>query len=205
MRPYRINESEKRRILNLHETATKNVYLSEQSSEVDFGYGYEGKPAGQEVFDHVRGLEEFVPFVYDDKAGYPPKPYDPNSGSPKGKLTIGYGTTDPEIIQKYLNKISKEEADRLSAEDINSAAETVREWQSEDPENRKLTKGMYIALIDMAYNRGEGNFRQSGVLKQITNGNYKQAAQEILNGKGIWGHPDRLKKDYEMFCRDGGC
>ena len=205
MRPYRINESEKRRILNLHETATKNVYLSEQSSEVDFGYGYEGKPAGQEVFDHVRGLEEFVPFVYDDKAGYPPKPYDPNSGSPKGKLTIGYGTTDPEIIQKYLNKISQEEADRLSAEDINSAAETVREWQSEDPENRKLTKGMYIALIDMAYNRGEGNFRQSGVLKQITNGNYKQAAQEILNGKGIWGHPDRLKKDYEMFCRDGGC
>lgn len=205
MRPYRINESEKRRILNLHETATKNVYLSEQSSEVDFGYGYEGKPAGQEVFDHVRGLEEFVPFVYDDKAGYPPKPYDPNSGSPKGKLTIGYGTTDPEIIQKYLNKISQEEADRLSAEDINGAAETVREWQSEDPENRKLTKGMYIALIDMAYNRGEGNFRQSGVLKQITNGNYKQAAQEILNGKGIWGHPDRLKKDYEMFCRDGGC
>ncbi len=205
MRPYRINESEKRRILNLHETATKNVYLSEQSSEVDFGYGYEGKPAGQEVFDHVRGLEEFVPFVYDDKAGYPPKPYDPNSGSPKGKLTIGYGTTDPEIIQKYLNKISQEEADRLSAEDINSAAETVREWQSEDPENRKLTKGMYIALIDMTYNRGEGNFRQSGVLKQITNGNYKQAAQEILNGKGIWGHPDRLKKDYEMFCRDGGC
>lgn len=205
MRPYRINESEKRRILNLHETATKNVYLSEQSSEVDFGYGYEGKPAGQEVFDHVRGLEEFVPFVYDDKAGYPPKPYDPNSGSPKGKLTIGYGTTDPQIIQKYLNKISQEEADRLSAEDINSAAETVREWQSEDPENRKLTKGMYIALIDMAYNRGEGNFRQSGVLKQITNGNYKQAAQEILNGKGIWGHPDRLKKDYEMFCRDGGC
>jgi len=205
MRPYRINESEKRRILNLHETATKNVYLSEQSSEVDFGYGYEGKPAGQEVFDHVRGLEEFVPFVYDDKAGYPPKPYDPNSGSPKGKLTIGYGTTNPEIIQKYLNKISQEEADRLSAEDINGAAETVREWQSEDPENRKLTKGMYIALIDMAYNRGEGNFRQSGVLKQITNGNYKQAAQEILNGKGIWGHPDRLKKDYEMFCRDGGC
>jgi len=205
MRPYRINESEKRRILNLHETATKNVYLSEQSSEVDFGYGYEGKPAGQEVFDHVRGLEEFVPFVYDDKAGYPPKPYDPNSGSPKGKLTIGYGTTNPEIIKKYLNKISQEEADRLSAEDINGAAETVREWQSEDPENRKLTKGMYIALIDMAYNRGEGNFRQSGVLKQITNGNYKQAAQEILNGKGIWGHPDRLKKDYEMFCRDGGC
>ena len=205
MRPYRINESEKRRILNLHETATKNVYLSEQSSEVDFGYGYEGKPAGQEVFDHVRGLEEFVPFVYDDKAGYPPKPYDPNSGSPKGKLTIGYGTTNPEIIQKYLNKISQEEADRLSAEDINGAAETVREWQSEDPENRKLTKGMYIALIDMAYNRGPGNFKQSGVLKQITNGNYKQAAQEILNGKGIWGHPDRLKKDYEMFCRDGGC
>jgi len=46
MRPFRINESEKKRILNLHETATKNVYLSEQKSEVDFGYGYEGKPAG---------------------------------------------------------------------------------------------------------------------------------------------------------------
>lgn len=205
MRRYRMTESEKKRILTLHETATKNVYLSEQSSEVDFGYGYEGKPAGQEVFDHVRGLEEFVPFVYDDKAGYPPKPYDPNSGSPKGTLTIGYGTTNPDIIQKYLNKITQEEANRLSAEDINDAAQIVKDWQSEDPENRKLTKGMYIALIDMAYNRGPGNFKQSGVLKQITNGNYKQAAQEILNGKGIWGHPERLKKDYEMFCRDGGC
>jgi len=203
MRPYRINESEKRRILNLHETATKNVYLSEQNT--DFGYGYEGKPAGQEVFDHVRKQEGgFVPYVYDD-AFFPPKPYDPNSGSPKGTLTIGYGTTNPEIIKKYLNKMTKEEAMSLSAKDILDAAKTVKEWQSEDPENRKLTKGMYIALIDMAYNRGEGNFKQSGVLKQITNGNYKQAAQEILNGKGIWGHPERLQADYKMFCRDGGC
>ena len=204
MRRYRMTESEKKRILTLHETATKNVYLSEQSSEVDYGYGYEGKTAGQEVFDHIRGFEKFVPYVYDD-AVFPSKPYDPNSGSPKGTLTIGYGTTNPEIIQKYLNKMTQEEAMRLSAEDIKDAAKAVKDWQSKDPENRKLTKGMYIALIDMAYNRGRTNFMQSGVLKQITKGNYKQAAQEILNGKGIWGHPERLKDDYEMFCRDGGC
>ena len=48
--------------------------------------------------------------MFDDKAFFPPKPYDPNSGSPKGTLTIGYGTTNPEIIKKYLNKMTKEEA-----------------------------------------------------------------------------------------------
>jgi len=186
----------------------KSLYsINEQSSQddnVDFGYGYDGKPAGQEVFDHIRQWEEFVPFVYDDGI-YPPKPYDPNSGKPKGTLTIGYGTTNKEIIDKYLNKMTKNEAMSLSAKDINAAAKIVRDWQEQDPENRKLTKGMYIALIDMAYNRGKGNFLPSQVLKQITIGNYKQASKEILNGKGIWGHPERLEKDYEIFCRDGGC
>ena len=198
-----ISENDRRYIKSLY-----NI-LNEQSSDnsnPDFGYGYEGKPAGQEVFDHIRKQEGgFVPYVYDD-AVFPSKPYDPNSGSPKGTLTIGYGTTNPDIIKKYLNKMSKEEAMALSAKDINAAAKTVRDWQSEDPENRKLTKGMYIALIDMAYNRGSGdNFKNSAVLKQITKGNYKQAAKEILNGKGIWGHPDRLDADHDIFCRDGGC
>jgi len=194
-----LTESEISRIRSLYN-------LNEESNKADFGYGYNGKRAGQDIFDHIRQYEKFVPYVYDD-GYYPPKPYDSSKGRPKGRLTIGYGTTNSSIINQYLNKeMTEKEAKILSAEDINKAAKDVKEWQSKNSDKRKLTKGMYMALIDMAYNRGRTNFLQSGVLKQIDNGNYKEAANTIYPaGSGIWGHKDRLITDKKLFCQEGVC
>jgi len=201
-----LTESEISRIRSLYN-------LNEESNKADFGYGYNGKPAGQDIFDYIREWEGFVKHVYDD-GYYPPKRYYISKGRPKGTLTIGYGTTNPSEIEKYLNKniteeeknITEEEAKELSRKDINKAAEYVKEWQSQNPDKRKLTKGMYMALIDMAYNRGRTNFLQSGVLTQIDNGNYKEAANTIYPaGSGIWGHKDRLITDKKLFCQEGVC
>lgn len=194
-----LTEQEKSNIRNLY-----NI----QEQENDFVYWYEeGRSAGQPIFDYIRGKEGFVPFVYDDKAGYPPKPYDPNSGKPKGKLTIGYGTTNPEIIKKYLNKMSQEEALKLSAEDINNAAECVKRWQKSvkegDKNGRKLTKGMYMAMIDLAYNMGCSGLRNSKLISDIESGNYSAAADKIENGD--WGHDSRRKETRELFCKNGVC
>lgn len=194
-----LTESEISRIRSLYN-------LNEESNKADFVYGYHGKRAGQEIFDYIREWEGFVEYVYDD-GYYPPQRYDSSKGRPKGTLTIGYGTTNPSIIEQYLDKkITEKEAKDLSADDINEAAQYVKEWQSKNPDKRKLTKGMYMALIDMAYNRGRTNFLQSGVLKQIDNGNYKEAANTIYPaGLGIWGNEDRLITDKKLFCREGVC
>ena len=95
-----ISEEEVLRIKNLYQ-------INEQSEEEEKVYWYEGgRSAGQPIFDYIRKWEKFIPYVYDDGV-FPTEPYDPNSGRPKGTLTIGYGTTNPDIIEKYLNKISQ--------------------------------------------------------------------------------------------------
>jgi len=169
-----------------------------------------GKSAGQEIFDYIRGHEGFRSFIYDDKGPWPRIKFNPKKHKQKGTLTIGYGTTDTDIIKKYLKsgkEMSEEEAKRLSVIDINDAAECVKRWQKDskptDKNDRKLTKGMYMAMIDMAYNRGCGGLRNSGFIKEVENGNYKNASNKIENGS--WGHPKRRKATKDLFCRDGGC
>ena len=101
----------------------KNIFFEAPESSftgelIDFNKS--SLTAGQMIFDYIRSHEKFVPFTYDDKAGYPPKPYDKSKGAPIGRLTIGYGTTNTQHAFPD-NKITKLEAERISANDINEA------------------------------------------------------------------------------------
>jgi GH24 family phage-related lysozyme (muramidase) len=193
-------------ILHIVEEIPKNKSVKNKM----YHWYEKGKSAGQEIFDYIRGHEGFRAFIYDDKGPWPRIKFDPKKHKQKGTLTIGYGTTDTDIIKKYLKsgkEMSEEEAKRLSVIDINDAAECVKRWQKDskptDKNDRKLTKGMYMAMIDMAYNRGCGGLRNSGFIKEVEKGNYKNASNKIENGS--WGHPKRRKTTKELFCRDGGC
>ena len=160
--------------------------------------------AGQMIFDYIRSHEKFVPFTYDDKAGYPPKPYDKSKGAPIGRLTIGYGTTNTQHAFPD-NKITKLEAERISANDINEAAKCIRRWQSDakagDANQRKLTINMYRAMIDFVYNNGCSLSRNGKVFELIEQGEYKSAYVTIKNGE--WGHPERRNTTAELFAKDG--
>lgn len=192
----RITEQERKDI--------RQLYLTEQNNKpvfLDFQKGT-GNVAGQYIFDYIRKHEGFVPHTYDD--GYfPPRKY--TGGKVKGKLTIGYGTTDPQYA-KANNQIDKETAKQLSAKDINAAADCIKRWQSRnknDFNNRKLTLGMYRALIDMAYNVGCNKLVNGQTIRLIEQGKYKSAYNRILNGN--WGHDKRRQETAKLFCSSGGC
>jgi GH24 family phage-related lysozyme (muramidase) len=193
-----ISEEEVLRIKNLYQ-------INEQLEEMVYWYE-DSRSAGQPIFDYIRKWEKFIPYVYDDGV-FPTEPYDPNSGRPKGTLTIGYGTTNPDIIEKYLNKMSQSEAKRLSAIDINDAANCIKRWQEDfedtDKNHRRLTKGMYMAMIDMAYNMGCSGLRNSSIVSDIEKGDYKSAANKIENGD--WGHDERREETRKLFCQNNIC
>lgn len=160
--------------------------------------------AGQMIFDYIRSHEKFVPFTYDDKAGYPPKPYDKSKGAPKGRLTIGFGTTDPEYAYPG-NEITEEEAKRLSVAGINEAADCVRRWQGRtnefDAHQRKITLSMFRALIDFVYNVGCSAAVNGAVFDSIESGDYEDAYSRLKTGN--WGHESRRLETAELFAKEG--
>jgi GH24 family phage-related lysozyme (muramidase) len=160
--------------------------------------------AGQMIFDYIRSHEKFVPFTYDDNAGYPPKPYDKSKGAPKGRLTIGYGTTDPEHAYPG-NKITEQEAKRLSVTGINDAADCVRRWQSRtnefDAHQRKITLSMFRALIDFVYNVGCSAAVNGAMFDSIESGDYEDAYTRLKTGN--WGHESRRTETAELFAQEG--
>jgi len=185
-----INEKEKLRIL-------KQYFINEQLDQNMFkNFNDSGNSAGQFIFDYIRGFEKFVPFTYDD-AVYPSVPF--KSGKPKGKLTIGYGTTDPQYA-KPGNRIDKDLAKKLSARDINNSADCIKRWQNRDPENRKLTINMYRAMIDMVYNMGCNRLVNSEMIKAIENKNYRLASRMIKNAD--WGNENRRQSTSQLFIKD---
>tara|TARA_R110000851_G_scaffold326407_2_gene495040 strand:- start:2461 stop:3348 length:888 start_codon:yes stop_codon:yes gene_type:complete len=157
-----------------------------------------------EVFDYIRQWENFVPYVYDDK--YPNKKYVPGT-KVVGTLTIGYGTTDPKIIKEYSGKImTKSEGKLVSTPDIQEAANCVKRWQGDtkdgDTYNRKISKGMYITLIDMVYNLGCTKLRNTNLITFIESGNFKKASEGLSSG---WGHEERRESALKLFCKSGHC
>jgi lysozyme len=96
-----------------------------------------------------------------------PKPYDDGGGT----LTIGYGHTRSAVIPA---SITEEEAVELLKEDLAYFEEVVQS-QLLVPVN----DNQYSALVSFVFNVGEGNFRQSTLLKKINNKNWVAAAAEF--------------------------
>lgn len=93
-----------------------------------------------------------------------------------GVWTIGYGhTKDVQPGQV----ISINQADQFLMDDIQYAEDTVNELVTV-----KLTQSEFDALVDFVFNVGEGNFKNSTMLKLLNSGQYLMAATEFAK----WSH-----------------
>lgn len=88
-----------------------------------------------------------------------------------GVLTIGYGETDPAIVDRGY--ISKEDAHNLLKEKVVMISKDVDKKVYPD-----LTAHQRAALISFYYNLGAGNF--NNIAKRINKGNIDEASDAIL-------------------------
>jgi GH24 family phage-related lysozyme (muramidase) len=188
MRPHRIDESEKKRILTLHETATKKGYLMEQkkdgsvmkASQVfwDNIKNFEGNPKKR-----VGGIKEPMLKAYKDSQGI---------------WTIGYGHTEGVI--KGM-KISNDIALKFLYDDAAESADCVRrifkEWKSKGL-NYEITQGQFDALVSLVFNAGCNAVRTSDFIQSVKKGDMKRAAEQIKSFRTAGG-VDRRNKESEIF------
>jgi lysozyme len=118
---------------------------------------------------------------------------------PAGKQTIGYG----HLIGKGENygKITEQEAEKLLRQDVQKAEEAVNRYVQVP-----ITPGQYDALVDFTYNLGEGNLKNSTLLRKLNSGDNDGASNEFgrwtkANGKTLKGLEIRREKEKEMFTR----
>lgn len=113
----------------------------------------------------------------------------------KGLLTIGVGHLIKPDEQHLVNaNLTKDQVYELLQKDLNWCEEAVTK-------NVKvpLNQNQYDALYSLCFNIGAPNFSKSEVVKNLNKGDYKKAADAILN----WNRPSvlikRRKKERELF------
>lgn len=146
-----------------------------------------GNVASQKIWDHIREYESLRLFTYDDKV-YPSVKFDSTKHKLKGTLTIGYGHTGKDV--KAGQTITEIEANKLLVKDVNDAANCIKRWTKDqkirDADNdtnfHLLTRGMYDALVDVAFNKGCSSLRNNKlkpIMLNIESGNKAEAALQI--------------------------
>lgn len=124
-----------------------------------------------------------------------------------GMITVGYGHAEPIKTSKYKvgYKMSKTEAHRLFLEDVNIAAHGVKrmfkEWEKIGIKI-KITQNQYDAIVDLAYNMGISNFRQTKFVQALKKYDLQKAAN-LLRNTGLEedfpGLEERRKKEFIKF------
>ena len=94
-----------------------------------------------------------------------------------GVWTIGYGHTGPDVEPGLT--ISLDQAQALLAEDVRSAVECVNNSVTVN-----LIQEEFDALVDFAYNVGNGAFKGSRMLHILNSGDYAGAAAQFQR----WDH-----------------
>ena len=196
MRPYRILQEERERILSLHESATKHQYLKESE---DVGSDATVMRASQQFWDMIKefegspnkrknGVKEPVLKAYKDT---------------RGIWTIGYGHTGrlsgPKVTSDM--KITEKEALELLYKDASVAADCVRrmakQWK-DDVFNFTFSQGQFDALVSIVFNVGCDGMRTSDFIQELKKGNDKKAG-EMIKTFALTGGKDRREKESEIF------
>jgi len=117
-----------------------------------------------------------------------------------GVLTIGYGHTNG---VKEGQTITQAEADELLAEDLDHAADAVR-----DLVKVHLSQGQYDALTSFCFNLGQARLRDSTLLRLLNQGQYQQAAAQfkywvLAAGVKLPGLVKRRESERQLFLSDG--
>lgn len=115
---------------------------------------------------------------------------------PVGVWTIGWGHTH---TAKPGMKISLDEAINLLARDIAWAENAVKQNVT-----IKLNQNQFDALVSFVFNVGERAFMRSSLLRRLNEGNYTDAANELLRWKHAGGRvlPGLVKRraaERELF------
>lgn len=140
-----------------------------------------------ELNDHI----DLAMSVIKRYEGFRSKPYRCQAGV----LTIGYGETSPEIVDR--ESITKEEATALLRKRVLDIDRELN-WRI----NKPLSPAKRAALISFQYNLGAGNL--NNIAKRINGGNIDEAAQAILlydkcKGKRLRGLTLRRNEEYRLF------
>lgn len=123
-----------------------------------------------------------------------------------GVWTIGYGNTyypDGRRVSGGDRPLSEKEAHDLKLAVINKDfAPYVR--NSLKASTVPVTQNMFDACVSLAYNIGTGAFARSSVVRQLTQGNKKGAADAFLlwnkaGGKVVRGLQRRREKERQLF------
>jgi GH24 family phage-related lysozyme (muramidase) len=227
---FQINESEKKRIKDLYQINEQGMrgYLLRMLSDDEpqsysktvpsssnvfpydvlnrFGLGSKESldfnsapiPRLNNIINHIKKYEEFVPYTYDD-AYYPPKKVQPGK-SCKGRCTIGYGTTDPAKAKPGATVSESVASSWLTDFVEDECVPCIKRWQKDT--KTKVTPPIFEALIDVIYNMGCRNFRNSTIAEKLQN-NDAAGAGDIIRDSEKWGHEKRRKKLYDNFFSKG--
>ncbi len=114
-----------------------------------------------------------------------------------GKLTIGFGHTGPDVTPGLV--IDQQKANELLSKDV-KWAETAVNHAVKVP----INTNQFSALVCFTYNVGSGNLNQSGLLKDINEGKFEEAADGFgkwiyAKGKSLSGLVARREKEKELF------
>lgn len=124
-----------------------------------------------------------------------------------GMITVGYGHAEPIKTSKYKvgYKMSKTEAHRLFLEDVNIAAHGVKrmfnEWEKKGIKI-KITQNQYDVIVDLAYNMGISNFRQTKFVQALKKYDLQKAANYLREtglDENFPGLKDRRQKEFIKF------
>lgn len=129
--------------------------------------------------------------------GFRAKPYTCTGG----KLTVGYGHAIKDGEDHLMNGVTREQADKILANDIKIAEAAVSRAV-----RVPLTQNQVDALISFTFNLGANNFFKSTLLQMVNNRQFKNAADQFLRwvhsgGKETPGLVKRRKLEREMFLK----
>lgn len=117
-----------------------------------------------------------------------------------GVPTIGYGTTRYKGSPIRLGMVwNKKQAEDALLEDLFEFEQCVNNRVKVD-----INQKMFDSLVSFVYNVGQGNFKNSQLLKLLNQGKYEESAEEfdkwrLARGKVIKGLIRRRQKEKEMF------
>lgn len=131
--------------------------------------------------EYIKSKEAFVPYVYDDRGGAKRR-WDPNNKVASNSIaTIGYGFTDKDLINYYLNsgkQMTIEEADKQLEKEL---AKRIKEVSSL-PNFHKLPQHQQDALMALDYAVGFGNVKKfKNLHSALQTGDTNALAEALYN------------------------
>lgn len=121
----------------------------------------------------------------------------PDPGTRGAPWTIGYGHTGPEVQAGLA--IDSAQAEVWLQKDLARAEGAVKRLVQVP-----LTQGQFNALVDFAFNLGEGNLARSTLLRRLNQGDYAGAKREFQRwiysaGQVLDGLVTRRQREADLF------